>query len=142
MDLGLKDKVIIVSGGAKGIGKGIVSVLAAEGAIPVIIGRDEQDNKDTVAEVEAKGGKAYQLVAELSQPAECEKAVRLTLEQFGRVEGLVNNAGGNDGVGLEHGTYEKFMASLHNNLVHYFLLAHHNAQHLLIGCSHKTNRPV
>ena len=49
MDLGLKDKVIIVSGGAKGIGKGIVQVLAAQGAIPVIIGRDEQDNAGAVA---------------------------------------------------------------------------------------------
>ncbi|RDV16948.1 short chain dehydrogenase [Pontibacter diazotrophicus] len=125
MDLGLKDKVIIVSGGAKGIGHGIVSVLAAEGAIPVIIGRDEQDNKSVIAEIEAQGGKAFQVVAELSQPEECEKAVRLTMEQFGRVEGLVNNAGFNDGVGLENGSYEKFMASLHNNLTHYYLLAHY-----------------
>lgn len=125
MDLGLKDKVIIVSGGAKGIGKGIVTVLAAEGAIPVIIGRDEQDNAGAVAEIEAKGGKAYQVVAELSQPEECEKAVRRTIEKFGRIEGLVNNAGFNDGVGLENGSYGKFMASLHNNLTHYYLLAHY-----------------
>ncbi|MFD3000139.1 SDR family oxidoreductase [Pontibacter toksunensis] len=125
MNLELKDKVIIVSGGAKGIGNGVVSVLAAEGAIPVVIGRDEQDNKSAVAEIEEKGGKAFQVVAELSRPEECEKAVKMTLEQFGRIEGLVNNAGFNDGVGLENGSYEKFMASLHNNLTHYYLLAHY-----------------
>ena len=44
MDLQLKNKVIIVTGGAKGIGEGIVRVLVAEGAIPVIVGRNENDN--------------------------------------------------------------------------------------------------
>jgi L-fucose dehydrogenase len=44
---------------------------------------------------------------------------------FGRIDGLVNNAGVNDGVGLENGTYEAFMQSLHRNLVHYYLMAHH-----------------
>jgi L-fucose dehydrogenase len=125
MDLHLKDKVIIVSGGAKGIGEGIVKVLAAEGAIPVIIGRNEADNLKTVAAVEAAGGKASQVVAELSDPGECEAAVKKIIEQYKRIDGLVNNAGVNDGVGLETGGYEKFMSSLHKNLVHYYLLAHH-----------------
>ena len=48
MNLELKDKVIIVSGGAKGIGEGIVKVLAAEGAVPFIVGRNEADNKATL----------------------------------------------------------------------------------------------
>jgi L-fucose dehydrogenase len=125
MNLDLKDKIIIVSGGAKGIGEGIVKVLAAEGAIPVIIGRNEADNQKAVAEVESAGGKAFQVVAELSEPAACENAVKKVIEQFGRIDGLVNNAGVNDGVGLESGDYEKFMASLHKNLVHYYLLAHY-----------------
>ncbi|PRY11639.1 L-fucose dehydrogenase [Pontibacter ummariensis] len=130
MDLGLKDKVFIVSGGAKGIGRGIVEVLAAEGAIPVIIGRDEQDNTQAVREIEEGGGRAFQVTAELSQPEACRKAVEAVVHQFGRVEGLVNNAGFNDGVGLENGNYEKFMASLHNNLTHYYLLAHYALPYL------------
>ncbi|GAB2819615.1 SDR family oxidoreductase [Ferruginibacter profundus] len=125
MDLHLKDKVIIVSGGAKGIGEGIVKVLAAEGAVTIIVGRNEADNVKTVAAVEAAGGKAFQVVAELSEPAECEAAVKKVVEKFNRIDGLVNNAGVNDGVGLESGNYEKFMASLHKNLVHYYLLAHY-----------------
>ncbi|MDP4260978.1 MAG: SDR family oxidoreductase [Bacteroidota bacterium] len=124
MDLGLKDKVILVTGGAKGIGEGIAHVLAKEAAIPVIIGRNEEDNKRTVQSIEKKGGKALGIKAELSVPSECEAAVKKTAETFGRIEGLVNNAGVNDGVGLENGNYEKFMNSLHKNVVHYYLMAH------------------
>jgi L-fucose dehydrogenase len=131
MDLQLKDKVIIVSGGAKGIGEGIVKVLAAEGAIPVIIGRNKKDNLDCIQTAERFGGKAFQVVAELSAPDECEKAVKEVINKFGCIDGLVNNAGVNDGVGLEHGNYEKFMASLHKNVVHYYLLAHHALPELI-----------
>src|SRR3954453_12895819 len=101
MDLLLRDKVIIVTGGAKGIGEGIVKVLAAEGAIPVIVGRNEEDNIKTLREVESSGGKAFQIVAELTKRGECEKAINIIAEQFDRIEGLVNNAGVNDGVSLE-----------------------------------------
>jgi len=124
MDLGLTNKVIIVTGGAKGIGEGIVKVLAREGAVPVIVGRSGEDNLKVVQAVEATGGKAAQVVAELIDPLACEKAVTDVIKQFGRIDGLVNNAGVNDGVGLESGNYEKFMASLHKNVVHYYLMAH------------------
>jgi len=124
MNLRLQDKVVIVTGGAKGIGKGIVEVLAREGAIPVIVGRNAQDNQHTVDEIEAAGGKAWQVSAELSIPEECEKAVKAVIEKFGRIEGLINNAGVNDGVGLENGDYKRFIESLHKNVVHYYLMAH------------------
>ena len=127
MDLNLKDKIIIVSGGAKGIGEGIVKVLAAEGEMPVIIGRNEEDNLKTIQAVD---GKAAQIVAELTQPEACERAINEVIRQFGRIDGLVNNAGVNDGVGLEKGDYERFMASLHRNLVHYYLLAHYSLPEL------------
>jgi len=131
MDLQLQNKVIIVTGGAKGIGEGIVKVLAAEGSIPIIVGRNEEDNIKTLSEVESGGGKAFQIIAELTKPAECEKAVRTVVKEFGRIEGLVNNAGVNDGIGLEHGNYEAFIASLHKNLVHYYLMAHHALPELI-----------
>ena len=124
MDLQLKDKIIIVSGGAKGIGEGIVKLLAREAAIPVIIGRSEEDNLKTLKEVENAGGKGFHVAAELTDPSECEKAIKEVVKKFNRIDGLVNNAGVNDGVGLENGDYEKFMSSLHKNLVHYYLLAH------------------
>jgi L-fucose dehydrogenase len=122
MDLQLQNKVIIVTGGAKGIGEGIVEVLAAEGAVPVIVGRNEEDNLTTLEKIKGKG---FQITAELTKPEDCKKAVDAVVKKFGRVEGLVNNAGVNDGVNLEHGSYDAFMASLHKNLVHYYLMAHH-----------------
>jgi L-fucose dehydrogenase len=125
MDLKLTDKVIIVTGGAKGIGAGIVKVLAEEGAIPVIVGRNEKDNQKLLSEIESDGGKAFQIVAELTEPSECEKVIRITLDNFGKIDGLVNNAGVNDGVGLESGNYERFVESLHKNVIHYYLMAHH-----------------
>lgn len=123
MDLHLENKIIIVSGGAKGIGFGICKVLAAEGAIPIIVGRSEADNLKAVQEIESAGGKAKSVLAELTQPKDCENAVKEVIATFGRIDGLINNAGVNDGVGLESGNYESFMASLHKNLVHYYLMA-------------------
>lgn len=123
MNLQLKDKVIIVTGGAKGIGQGIVRVLAAEGAIPVIIGRKEADNLKVVAEITARGERVFQIVAELTDPVAAEITIHTVMSQFGRIDGLVNNAGVNDGVGLENGSYTAFMESLHKNVVHYYLMA-------------------
>lgn len=131
MDLQLKDKVIIVTGGAKGIGEGIVHVLAGEGAIPVVVGRNENDNQQVVEKVKAAGLRAFSVAAELTTPEESEKAVAAVINEFGRIDGLVNNAGVNDGVGLEKGDYKRFMESLHKNVVHYYLMAHHALPHLI-----------
>ena len=125
MDLQLRDKVVIVTGGAKGIGEGISMALAKEGAIPVIIGRNEADNLKVVEAIKAMGGEASQVVAELTRPKDNQHAVQVTLERYGRIDGVVNNAGVNDGVSLENGSYEKFVQSLHKNLVHYYLMAHY-----------------
>jgi L-fucose dehydrogenase len=125
MNLGLKDKVIPVTGGAKGIGAGIVKMLADEGAIPVIIGRNSQDNEAILASISSRSPQACQIPAELTNPEECKIAAGLIKNKFGRIDGLVNNAGVNDGVGLEHGDYESFMGSVHKNLVHYYLMAHY-----------------
>lgn len=124
MDLQIKDKIILVSGGAKGIGKGIVLALAKEGAFPVIIGRNEADNRLVLQELELLGMKGSAVTAELSDPMQCESVFADILKHHGHIDGLVNNAGVNDGVGLEHGDYPRFMESLHKNLVHYYLLAH------------------
>lgn len=121
MDLNLKDKVVIVTGGAKGIGAGITKALAAEAAIPVIIGRNERDNKAMLEDIDGKG---FFVTTELTEPEGCKTAVESVISKFGRIDGLVNNAGVNDGVGLENGNYESFMSSLHKNLIHYYLIAH------------------
>ncbi len=130
MDLCMKDKVILVSGGAKGIGEGIVLQLAKEGAIPIILGRNSKDNQIVIDKVNLLGGKAHEIAAELTQPIQCEMAVKEAAKYYNRIDGLVNNAGVNDGVGLEMGNYEDFMASLHKNVIHYYLLAHYALPYL------------
>ena len=123
MDLQLKDKVILVTGGAKGIGLGVAEVLAAEGAIPVIVGRNSADNDRAVQVIEAAGHKVWSVVAELNRTEDCRRAVLSTVDRFGRIEGLVNNAGINDGVSLENGDTERFLESLRKNLLHYYEMA-------------------
>jgi len=122
LDLQLKDKVVIVTGGSKGIGNGICTVLANEGAIPVIVGRNRDDVMAAVKSIEDAGKKAYYAFAELTDPEQCKLAVERTIEKFGKIDGLVNNAGVNDGVGLENGDHTDFIESINKNLTHYFMM--------------------
>lgn len=113
MDLGLKDKVVIVTGGASGIGAAVVVGLVAEGARPVVFDRQPVTGSDA----------AHAATLELSDDAACTAAVRDVLDRFGRIDGLVNNAGRNDKIGLDAGP-AAFRASLEVNLVHYYTMAH------------------
>lgn len=124
MDLNLKDKIIIVTGGSSGIGLGITETLVEEGAVAYIIGREAQRLADTVDKLKATGGKAAYAVAELTDPAQCEQAIKKVIDDFGRIDGLINNAGVNDGVSLESGDYESFIASINKNVTHYYMMAH------------------
>jgi L-fucose dehydrogenase len=130
MDLQLKDKVIIVTGGAKGIGAAIVHACAAEGAIPVIVDRDAQAGKGLQTELQKNGSSCGLITADLDSPENCAQSIEQTLKKFGRIDALVNNAGRNDKVGLENGSPEEYVASLHRNLVHYYSMAHYALPHL------------
>jgi L-fucose dehydrogenase len=130
MDLELKDKVIIVTGGAKGIGAAIVRACAAEGGIPVIIGRDEESGKQLQSELKSNGSSCGLITVDLATSESCSKSVDQTLKNFGRIDALVNNAGRNDKVGLEHGSPDEYVASLNRNLVHYYSMAHYALPHL------------
>ena len=125
MDLQLQNKVIIVTGGSKGIGLGIVQTLVKEGAIPVIVSRNKESILEVINSYKKDGVELTYAIAELTNPEQCEAAVKSVIDTYGRIDGLVNNAGVNDGVGLEHGNHKDFMLSLQRNLVHYYLMAHH-----------------
>lgn len=122
MDLGLQGKVVIVTGGGAGIGGAISLALAAEGAVPAVVGRRLPSEK-FLRDLKALQPKAEVVLADLAQDDDCRRAVAKVRERFGRIDGLVNNAGTNDGVGLEAGP-EAFRASLDQNLLHYYTLAH------------------
>lgn len=121
MNLNLQDKVILISGGAKGIGGAISRGLIEEGAIPVMIDPSEKEGKEII---ELANGKALQIPMRLFSHQQAEEAINLTIETFGRIDGLVNNAGANDGVGLENGSPDAFVNSVSKNLFHYYFLAH------------------
>ena len=123
MDLGLKGKIIIVTGGSKGIGSGIVSVLSEEGAVPVIVGRDKDTILSAVNKYRERNYQVGYAFAELTDPKQCERAVKKIIDDFEKIDGLVNNAGVNDGVGLEKGTYEDFLNSINKNVAHYYKMA-------------------
>jgi L-fucose dehydrogenase len=123
LDFLLRNKVVLVTGGARGIGAGIAKVLAGEGAIPVLIDRNAVDAEAAVREIVTAGGRALAIEAELTRTDECRQAVNAALARLGRIDGLVNNAGVNDGIDLEHGDTESFLASLRKNLVHYYEMA-------------------
>ena len=122
MDLDLKDKTIIVTGGGAGIGAAISLTLAEEGAIPVILARRPPDPA-LLARLTALNPRSGWVQADLSQDGDCLRAVAEARSRWGRIYGLVNNAGRNDGVGLEAGP-AAFRASLDQNLMHYYTLLH------------------
>lgn len=135
MDLDLKDKVYLVTGGASGIGEAISELLVKEGANVVVIGRNEVKGKEVVARLNADRKSApfaaHYINAELSEDEECRKVVDQSVEVYGRIDGLVNNAGKNDGIGLREGSTAAFMQSLKNNLSHYYAMAHYSLPYLI-----------
>ena len=130
MDLQLRDRVVIVTGGAKGIGAAIVQAFAGEGAVPVIVGRDAEAGKKLQSEVQKGGARCGLISVDLNSPENCSQSVAQTVKVFGRLDALVNNAGRNDKVGLEQGSPEEYVASLNRNLVHYYSMAHYALPHL------------
>lgn len=130
MDLQLKDKVVMVTGGAKGIGAAIVRACAAEGAVPIIVDRDAEAGKELQRALQNTASNSTLITVDLATAESCSHSVEQTLHKFGRIDALVNNAGRNDKVGLEHGTVDGYVASLNRNLVHYYGVAHFALPHL------------
>lgn len=89
----LKDKVAIVTGSGRGIGEGVAMVLAREGAKLVIVDMNLDDARNVAKKIEAGGGQAIATRTDISKKADVEAMVAATLEAFGTVDVLVNNAG-------------------------------------------------
>ena len=124
MDLQLKEKVVLITGGAKGIGEAITRGCAREGAIPVFVDKDAEAGKRLQTELVIAGATCSFICADVLSVENCRVAVEQTLKEYGRLNVLVNNVGANDNVGLESGSPEKFVSSLRLNLFHYYNMAH------------------
>jgi L-fucose dehydrogenase len=125
MDLGLKDKLIVVTGGGAGIGAGISRVCLEEGARVVVLGRRSENVQAFMEEMKAAQVKCELVEAHLEDVERCATAIKEIEDRHGDIYGLVNNAGVNDGAGLEKGSVARFVESLNKNLIHYYALAHY-----------------
>jgi len=115
MDLGLKDKLIVVTGGGAGIGAGISRACIAEGARLVVLGRRSENVQAFMAEMASANADCHLVEAHLEDTDRCRQAISEIESRFGDIYGLVNNAGVNDGAGLEKGSVERFIQSLNKN---------------------------
>jgi L-fucose dehydrogenase len=124
MDLGLKDKLIVITGGAAGIGEAITRAALAEGARVAILSRITPHVETFVAELRSSAARSVDLIPlELSDTKACTTAIRTIEQRHGDIFALVNNAGVNDSVSLATGTLDQWNQSLANNLTHAFVLA-------------------
>lgn len=124
MDLGLRDKLILITGGASGIGAAITQACLDEGAFVVAVGRRMAEVVHFEQRMHAEPRFSF-LAAELADPEACRQAIAYTRERHGSLFGLVNNAGTNDSVGLQDGDPQCFLESLMSNLLHYYAMAHY-----------------
>ena len=125
MDLGLRNSVILVTGGGAGIGQAITRACLDEGATVVVVSRASDNVRRFLAEMRDAHRPCDFVEANLADLAHCRRAIDHVRDKYGRLLGLVNNAGTNDGIGLESGSPERFIESLHQNLVHCYALAHY-----------------
>jgi L-fucose dehydrogenase len=129
MDLRLHGKVALITGGAAGIGEAVVRLFCAEGSKAVIADKNVPAGERLARELENGGASVFFIPADLTRETDCERAVRETIRVFGKLDVLVNNAGVNDSVGLDHSPAE-FLESLRRNLFHVFAVTHFAAESL------------
>ncbi len=121
MDIHLNNKVIIVTGGARGIGKSIAKALVDEGAVSIVVDK----STESIKTMPDSSQRSHFYQGDLTSAAACKEIIDDILEEYGRIDGIVNNAGNNDGVGLENGSPEKFITSLTNNVGHFYYMVHY-----------------
>jgi len=132
MNLNLTDKVYIVTGGSKGIGASISRAIIEEGGQVVIASRSSVETTDLVEEFKNNGAMSHGIIGDLQETAQCKKVIDETIALFGRIDGIINNAGLNDGAGLEAGP-AAFRKSIDINLHHYYDLVHYALPHLKLS---------
>jgi L-fucose dehydrogenase len=123
VDLGLKDRVIAITGGGAGIGEAITRACLDEGAIAVVVSRASDNVHAFLHEMNSQPRCDF-FEAQLADADQCRHAIAYIRSKYGRLDGLVNNAGANDGVGLSTGSPDRFLESLRHNLLHYYSMAH------------------
>jgi L-fucose dehydrogenase len=129
MDLGLTDKVVLVTGGAKGIGAATVRAFLQEDCRIAFVDRDAETGTALARSLDSR---VRFIEADLTDSESCKQAVEQTVSLFGGIDVLINNAGFNDGLGLETAP-EDFMTSVRANLLHVYAMTHYALPQLRKG---------
>ncbi|HKF26009.1 MAG TPA: SDR family oxidoreductase [Candidatus Acidoferrum sp.] len=125
MDLQLQGKVILVSGGASGVGGAIVLACAQEGAIPVVVDRDTPAAVRFREALPRASSQCEFVPTELASAPSCKAAVEFVLAKFRRLDALVNNAAIDDGIALASGSPGGFQSWFEHSLFHVYNLTHY-----------------
>ena len=139
MDLGLKGSVIAVTGGGAGIGQGISRTCLAEGARVAILSHNSEHVQKFLAETERDGLPCELIVAELSEQDQCKKAIEHIAARYGRLDGLVNNAGRSARGEAIATTAEEFAELMNLNFIALVRCTRAAMPHLLTSRGHLVN---
>ncbi|MEU6786068.1 SDR family NAD(P)-dependent oxidoreductase [Nonomuraea angiospora] len=128
----LASKVVVITGGTSGIGKAVAERVAADGGAVVIAARREDVGAQVAADIQAKGGRALFVPADVTVEADAERVVRSAVTEFGRLDGAFNNVGGVNGTGLVSDVDEAhWRADLEQNLTSVFYGLKHQVPAIL-----------
>ena len=133
----LKDRVAIITGGDSGIGRAVSVLFAREGAkLAILYLEEDKDARDTQSLVEAEGGEALLIRGDVGQKQFCEEAVRQTVDRFGGLDVLVNNAAEqHEQQSLTDISEEQLTRTFRTNIFGYFFMAQAALEHMTDGAA-------
>ncbi|MBN2578020.1 MAG: SDR family NAD(P)-dependent oxidoreductase [Pirellulales bacterium] len=134
-----KDKVVLVTGGSRGLGRVIAEEFAAAGAKLALIALEPETVERTAEEIRARGADALGVSADITKPEDVERAMAQTLERFGRLDVLVNNAGRSDRGNAFETPPEKFREHMELNFIALVRCTQAALPHLLKRQGHVVN---
>jgi meso-butanediol dehydrogenase/(S,S)-butanediol dehydrogenase/diacetyl reductase len=129
MDLKIRDKIALVTGGGNGIGRAICLCLAAEGAKVVVVDLNNNEAQKVTQEIKSSGGDAMAIACDATNPDDVDMMVQKTVDEYGTADILVNNVGGGFGTGFVSGTFiDEWDKTIEINLKSAFLCCRAVAQ--------------
>ncbi|MDO5417956.1 MAG: SDR family oxidoreductase [Lachnospiraceae bacterium] len=130
MDLGLKDKVVVITGGSQGIGKAAGLEFAKEGCRVCVCARRQEKLDAAKAEFEALGYELFTMKADVTKPEELQALAEAAAKQYGRIDVWLNNAGVNQYKKVVDYEYDDLMRIIHTNLVSVIIGSKIAAEHM------------
>jgi len=128
-----RDETVVVTGSTRGIGEGIARRFASEGANVIVTGRSTQDGEALVNDIQADGGTASFIQADMRKPDDIESLITMTAAEYGSIDVLVNNAGVQTETAVDEATVEDWDFVIETNFRSYWLCAKYAFEHMGSG---------